>query len=251
VPLAVPPRVLAGLAVRHLHPEVSIFEDGHPEMPFVPPYRFWRVPGHNGIILHSFYGVPLLMDYGAIETHDLSCLDEDAYENVYLRRNFYREGGLHVVRDSDEFAILSVTPEAVCQKPTSRLPLGSLARLDPCVSIRVSMGMYARHDRDALKRDTFRQPIRWHADDLDAAWHAQERMVEATVERAVGDYFKVADERGGSRFPARFTLDPRRVSAEMILWFWESALFRKLVRGLFAGVRSLGAGLRGTRPLQG
>ena len=96
-PINVPQRVLADLMVRFLHPEMAIFEEGAPGQPPLAPFRYWRLPNDGGIILHTFHGGPVLMDYGAIENHDLDCLEHNWFEVVYVARNFGIKDGFQVV----------------------------------------------------------------------------------------------------------------------------------------------------------
>ena len=236
-PIVLMPRALASIAVRHLHAEVSIYEHGTPDTPYVSPFKFWRIPGQDGIILRSFFAVPLLMDFGALEQHDTACLDNDIFENTYVRRNFYRDGGMHVVQDSDEIAIVSLTPAAVCQTSTPHPVFRMLAKYDPSGGVRASMGTYARRDPDPLKRDIFRHSIRWHAGELDATWEVENRQISALVDRMAGDYFAIADKKGLHAFPSRLTLDPRCWPAEMLLLWLENAALRALIRPFVRLVR--------------
>ena len=97
--ISVPPRVVADLSVRHLHPEIEVMEEGHRLQPMFPPYRFWRVPNRNGIILHVFYGTPVLIDFAVVPADHTECLNYSDIEGLYFGRNFSKAGGLHVVDD--------------------------------------------------------------------------------------------------------------------------------------------------------
>jgi len=239
-PIVLAPRTLAGIAVRHLHPEVSIYEHGTAETPYVSPFRFWRIPGQDGIVLRSCFAVPLLMDFGSLDKHDTDCLDNDIFENVYVRRNFYRDGSMHVVQDSDEIAIVSLTPATVCQKVSSHPLFRMLAKFDPSGGVRASLGMYARRDLDPLKRDIFRHSIRWHAGELDQAWEQEEQRISALVDRIAGDYFSIADKKALHAFPSRLTMSPRRWPAEALLLWLENSALRALTRP----IRLIKKGLR-------
>jgi hypothetical protein len=211
--LVVPPRVVADLSTRHLHPEVQIFEEGHPCQPLHPPYRFWRVPGRRGIVLHVFFATPVLMDFAAVPPDHAECLDHADWESVYVGRNFSRCGGLHVIRDSDECGILSITPTKVDRstvEPSRRfgarwMPTGALL-----CNLRESIAVYTRDRRDAARRDLFRVSVRWHADDVDAVWVREEARIARLIDRAAGDYYA----RGG-RFPPPITFDPRYLALDL------------------------------------
>jgi hypothetical protein len=215
--LTIPPRVLADMAVRHLHPDVAIFEEDSRTQPFLPPYRFWRVPGRNGLILHGFFAAPILMDYAIVDPHDVSCFSAGGFEHGYLQDNFYKNGRLHLVQDSDEVAMLSLTPAAVVQvMPGAWRRRTRRSQLMQHWSIRASLGIYARRPHDLLKRDLFRLPIRWHADDLDEAWRQKERWIAARIEAAAGDYYALADGPNKQRFPPSVGLNPRHLVGDML-----------------------------------
>src|SRR5262249_23706306 len=237
--LSIPPRELAGMAVRHLHPEVAVFEGGSPDWPFSKPYWLWRVPECEGFILRSHFGVPVLMDYSALQSHDVDCLDRDMFENTYLASNFSDCARVHVVQDSDDFMIVSVTPEATCQRTPPTYTLKWMSKLDPCFSVRVSMGVYARRDKDPLKRDIFQHAIRWHGKDLNAAWSRAELRNAKIVDKAIGDYFEIAAKAGRRTFPGRFTTNIRRIPAELVLLWFENARVRQLMRPIQMTARTL------------
>jgi hypothetical protein len=86
----------------------------------LPPYRFWRVPSRSGFILHGFFAAPILMDYGIVDAHDVTCFSAGGFEEGYLQDNFYK-CRIHVVQDSDELGMLSLTPRSVAlAKPVVR-----------------------------------------------------------------------------------------------------------------------------------
>jgi hypothetical protein len=172
------------------------------DLRFLPRYRFWRVPSRSGFILHGFFAAPILMHYGIVDAHDVTCFSAGGFEEGYLQDNFYKDR-IHVFQDSDELGMSSLTPRAVAlAKPVVRRRTLQRSRWAQQLSIRVSLGVYARGPRDLLKRDLL--PIRWHAEDLDEAWHLQERSIAARIEAAVGDYYALADGPNNKRFPPHF-----------------------------------------------
>jgi hypothetical protein len=212
--LNVPPRVVADLSIRHLHPEVRIFEEGHPCQPLHPPYRFWRVPSRNGIILHVFFATPVLMDFTAVPADHAACLDKADWESVYIGRNFSRCGGLHVVQDSDECGILSVTPTGIDRSvpyPTRRFGARWMPNTALLANLRHSLATYTRRQHDAVRRDLFRVSVRWHADEIDNVWRQEEARISALIEQAAGDYY--AD----GRFPPRISFDTRYLPLDLML----------------------------------
>ena len=188
-PLAISQREMADIAIRHLHPEVIIYDWDFKGAPALSAHRFWRVPGQRGLILRTFYGLPVLMDYGSIETHDVDCLERDIFENVYVRQNF-SAGGLYVVRDLDEFMLISLTPEAIGHRYIPRrLPGPSwLQKLDREIGLRAAMNYFVGRTGDRLKGALFNSPMFWHAGDLDGVWEQMDLKISRLMRRLVGDY---------------------------------------------------------------
>jgi hypothetical protein len=206
-PITLAPRALADISVRNLHPEVSIFDVSDPRLPMVAPFIFSQVPGDRGIIIHTFAGQPILMDFAAIDEHDTECLNHDIFEHVYVDRNF-STNKIHFVSDSDEFGILSLTPAAVGQLPDS--PLARRTRLKTWLAllccVRAAMKLQTSKNR-RIRRDMFRVPIRWHTLDIDEVWKKQEIEFDALIERTVGDFYEM-NNQGATRF--RINLNPWR-----------------------------------------
>lgn len=184
-PINVSPRILADILVRHLHAQMAIFEQGAAGQPPLAPFRYWRMPNQNGIFIRTFHGVPLLMDYSSIGSHDIACLDQDVFENIYVARNFSSARNIYVVADSDEFCILSLTPATVGQMPTKESAShivqegGGLLRI-----LLLALSISYHTAGMPLKRGLFARSVRWHAGDLDQAALAEEDRITAFVDCA-------------------------------------------------------------------
>ena len=112
-PLTIEPRALADISVRHLHPEVLVYEFEDTRIPIAPAHVYARVPGNRGIILHTFHGQQIMMDFGAITSLNIECLAHGLFEDVFIDENFGGSRKIYIVSDLDEFGILSLTPVAV------------------------------------------------------------------------------------------------------------------------------------------
>jgi hypothetical protein len=219
-PLEIPPRVAADLFVRHLHPEMAAFEytSPKPTRPFISPFCYWRVPGGRGMILHEFFGVPVVIDFESVRPDHSECLNRDDYENVYLMENFFRgyNGRVEFVRDSDEFNIISITPEAAnfsaSTAHTQGDPLWKRTFAQLC-DIRDSMAFYVGLKWAPVRRDLFLKPFRLHVSDIDEIWLKEERRAARIISLVVGDY------RHANRSPVLDCIDPIvRSGARMVLF---------------------------------
>lgn len=228
--LSIAQRPMADLAIRHMHPEVTIYDWEDDAAPPLPAHRFWRMPDNRGIVLRTYYGLPVLMDYGAVTDHDVACLDQQIVEDVYALRNFYRPGGVHVIQDSDEFVIMSLTPGAVghFRSPTDYSRTSRVFRefIRLC-AMRAAMGYYVRQKRDMLKCELFAQPIRWHTSDLDEVWFREERRINRSLRHFIGDYFSAASRSGADPFPPRFSLNPWRFAADVYRFYVANAQLQR------------------------
>ncbi len=207
-PLSIPQRVLADLAVRHLHPEMAAYnQDKAPSLPTAMPFLYWPM-ADDGLILHSFQADTRLIDFAFLPANHTECLDHGIVENVYFRDNFSHCERVHVVQDSDEFILVSLTPRAVNWAPAAEqaehLPRWA-AELRRLATIRESMRFYAAANHDVIRRDLFRLPIRWRGGELGPAWLEQEQRIGRLINRAVGDYYKVSTPPNKARFPSRST----------------------------------------------
>jgi hypothetical protein len=218
-PLALSPRVTAALAVRHLHPDIEMYDADSYHQPFFAPFRYWNIRGHEGIVLHSLFAIPVLMNFAAIKKHDTECLKSDAFENVYLGRNFFDCAGVHVVQDSDEFGILSLTPMAVKRgSPTEVKQRHArwLSKFLTHCSIRGSLAFFARRNRDGLKRNLFRNSVRWHAADIDESWRDEEGRISRHLDNLVHDYY--ASDPQSLTFPLRISPNPHYLFYDLIVF---------------------------------
>jgi hypothetical protein len=201
--IVVPPRIVADLSIRHLHPDVVMFEEGHPCQPLRPPYRFWRVPNRRGIIMHVFSATPILMDFAVVPPDHAACLEEWDWESVYIGRTFSDCGGLYVVADSDECGILSITPTSIKRAafpPTIRFGAHWMPKLALLHDLRNSLAAYTRRQRDTARRDLFRASVCWHADDMDDVYSKEQVRIEQLIARAAGDYYG-----NGNQFPPQIS----------------------------------------------
>jgi hypothetical protein len=152
------------------------------------------MPEGRGILLRTFFALPVLMDYSVVPADHTACLDRDAFENIYFSENFGSSRNIHAVQDSDEFSVLSLTPRSVNYAPPTPAAEPSRSswreRYARLLNIRRSMEFYTRGGRDNVRRRLFHVSFRWHRDPLDEAWMREERQIDRLIAYAVGDYYE-------------------------------------------------------------
>jgi hypothetical protein len=175
-PLTITGRQMAKASVDSFHTETLSYEWAAPYITPISPAAWWRVPGENGVLLHSMSWAPVLLDYGAIERHDTSTLDDWTIDGDYLFKNLGNSAKVHVIQDSDELLLAS-------WGPMSDRPFKPLALFRSKYGKRLGARLRAQQFRasfyspifDPLKRGIFFLPVRWHARDLNETWTTVER----------------------------------------------------------------------------
>jgi hypothetical protein len=160
---------MAYAAVNGFHSETLAYEWETPGIMAISPAAWWRVPGEDGIVLHSLSWAPLLLDYGAIGNHDTSTLDQWTLDGDYLYHNTESIEKIHVVQDSDELFIASWGPLAERAISKTRFPL------DKFLAGHFFKQSFYSGFFDPLKRRLFFLPVRWHAKPLNEKWSGVEQ----------------------------------------------------------------------------
>jgi hypothetical protein len=167
-PVVITGRQMVHAAVNGFHSETLAYEWEAPGIVAISPAAWWRVPGEDGIVLHSLSWAPLLLDYGAIEEHDTSAFDQWTLDGDYLFNNTKSFRNVHVVQDSDELFLSSWGPLAEHAISKTRFPFESLL-----AGHFFKQSFYSGFF-DPLKRKLFFLPVRWHSKPLNDKWSGVE-----------------------------------------------------------------------------
>lgn len=168
-PLSISGAQMVHAAVNGFHTETLAYEWDAPGIMAISPAAWWRVPGEDGIVLHSLSWAPLLLDYGAIGDHDTSTFDQWTLDGDYLYNNTQSMNRVHVVQDSDELFLSSWGPLSEHAISKTRFPFE-----------RYLAGHFFKQSFysgffDPLKRKLFFLPVRWHSKPLNEKWNAVEQ----------------------------------------------------------------------------
>jgi hypothetical protein len=138
--------------------------------------------------LHTYVVHPLLINFRAINDHNLECFETGQFEDRYAVDNFLNCNGIHVIRDSDEYAHLALTPAQIGYRdaPAGDNQWRSFRNFTDRCRIRASMLCHGSEGH--LGRQISQSPIRWHAEDLDEDWDREERIINDNIRVAIGDY---------------------------------------------------------------
>jgi hypothetical protein len=186
-PLAVTGRELVAAGIRSFHSETQRYEWESPSFTNFPCACWWRVPGEDGIVVHSLSWCPVLVDYAGVGRHDTSTFDTWTLDADYVYRNFGNSAGVRVVTDSDEIMLVSWAPLSDRPQRLSRSFLKTLPGIGGWVKGAILRGAVTSGTFDPLKQRIFFLPVRWHARDLTPAWAATERAAASTLRRYLGD----------------------------------------------------------------
>ena len=185
--LTLAPRTLAAIALRNMHAETLRYDWDAPCFAESPYSCFWRVPGEDGILVHSFSWAPLLMNYATLAKHRTETFDRWTLDGDYVFKNFPLDDRVYVVRDSDEICLVSFTgarelpghlpPDLLAPRWYNCWPLVRHYWKIHCLrSVKNSGGM------DPLKRRIFALSVRLHGGRTDtAAWASTDARADEIV----------------------------------------------------------------------
>jgi hypothetical protein len=182
-PLVVSGRELVFAGINSMHSETLSYEWEASYFPNMPSAAWWRVPGENGIVLHSLSWAPFLLDFAAVKTHDSSALETWTIDGDYAFKNLGDDPKIHVVQDSDEMFYCSWSPlsdRAIKLQPryTSKFSwMNSVKKIEE-----FSAAFYGSF-YDPLKRKVFFLPVRWHANPITPKWRPTERKAQRALRR--------------------------------------------------------------------
>jgi hypothetical protein len=194
-PLVASGRQLIKAGLRSLHSETMRYEWDAPYFTDFPVACFWRVPGEEGIVLHSFSWAPFLLDYSIVNDHNTDTFDEWTFDGDYVYKNFYNAKNIHIVQDSDEIMLVSWAPWAdkeLSLEPARRNTSRFLARMNKGMAL---YDIYHSDIMDPLKRKIFQHSVYWHAGSVTEAYKKTDSKVSKLVKYyTVGPSIKVLSQ---------------------------------------------------------
>ena len=170
-PLSISSRALISLALRNLHSETLRYEFDAPYFADSPISVYWWQTSGRGMIIHSFSWAPLVVDYGALKSHDTSTFEEWTLDGDYIFRNFPEPNDVYVVNDSDEIALVSFTKESELHFDLVPDPKkANYGVLTETYKIGLVRTLLSSDVMDPLKRRIFPQKVLLHSDHITLAW---------------------------------------------------------------------------------
>jgi hypothetical protein len=179
VPLIITGRQMVRAAVNGFHSQTLAYEWDAPGIVAISPAAWWRVPGEDGIVLHSLSWAPLLLDYAAVDDHDTSTFGHWTLDGDYLFKNSAKMKKLYLVQDSDDLFLASWAPLADRPIKKTRFPF------EKFMAGYFFQFSFNSNFFDPLKRTYFFRPVRWHSKALNDRWDAVERRAIGELRRFV------------------------------------------------------------------
>lgn len=167
-------RALVDILACHMHPEMLRYNWTSTDFSSRPFMMLWDAP--SGWLSRNFHLHPLMIDLSTPTAIDI--LDRDTIDGEFIGRTIGVWDDIHIVQDSDEFIICTLTPDGVFYSDTSPEPasverLRSVAYGDPIIN--------------PLHRFFLSKAIKIHSGDLDERWRSLEeetgRMVFEILSR--------------------------------------------------------------------
>jgi hypothetical protein len=245
IPLVITGAQMVHAAVSGMHSETLGYEWDAPYLLPVTPAAWWRVPGEDGIVLHSLSWAPLLIDYSVVQNHDTSTLDGWTIDGDYLYRNLGSDKNVHIVEDSDEVFLASWAPmadRAFVARPIRFFELpGMRAVFKRLKGLLFKSGFYGPVF-DPIRRKAFSLTVRWHSCPLNAKWQPVEREAVRELSRWI-DFAGLAAGKGGeqpaSAFAAIAHLPVNVIRWFSIVWLYHQAIGRRLRQALGGDITAI------------
>lgn len=191
-------RQLVSAGIKSFHSETLRYEWEAPYFTDFPCACWWKVPGEDGIVIHSLSWGPLLIDYAAIEKHDTTVMDNWTIDGDYIFRNFKNWDRIHVVQDSDEIIQVSWAPLSDRRQSLEPDRKKTWPVIGEWTKGAILRDAFLGPVYDPLKRSIFRLPVRWHARDVNEVWTKTERRALCTIRQYLFDE-ELGLGGGGSR----------------------------------------------------
>ena len=179
VPLIISGRQMVRAAVNGFHSQTLAYEWDAPGIVAISPAAWWRVPGEDGIVLHSLSWAPLLLDYAVVDDHDTSTFGHWTLDGDYLFKNSAKMKKLYLVQDSDDLFLASWAPLADRPIKKTRFPF------EKFMAGYFFQFSFNSNFFDPLKRTYFFRPVRWHSKPLNDRWDVVERRAIGELRRFV------------------------------------------------------------------
>lgn len=214
--LILDPQKLAQAAAQSLHPETAAYRWDAPYSTTIFPVVWW--PLGDAMIMHTISWEPLLVDYTAIDDHDVSTFDHWTIDGDYLGKNFpVSEDKIHVVQSTDEICFVGFTP-AHEGPQWPRISLLRWRRLRNWVRKGQMRRMF--NSVHEFQRELFRLPLVWNGPAL------------------AGEYYNsvVADALGGKR---RGDWVHILVETFLLAWVAKGRIARRVGRALTGDRKSM------------
>lgn len=189
-PLTLPPRELMDIALKNLHSEFLRYDWDAPYYADFPIASYWSVPDGSGIVVRSFSWAPILIDYGSMKEHRDQTLGSWTIDGDYVNQNFPgvrpSDRDVHVVTDSDNLALVSLSREAeYSYHPLVGHWMKSIPVAGEWTKGHLLHRAYNNYVFDDLKRQLFLVPIRMHGGKISEAWNRIEAKSMAIICRHV------------------------------------------------------------------
>jgi hypothetical protein len=156
---SVPPLEASHLFVKHLHPEIEIYNSKkyktHSGDPFFIKKNFF------GLKINTFFCLPSLIKYSKFPQNHLLCLKESAYENEYIFQNLNHATKIQKLEPL-KACVLSLTSQEINWSPPSRKQRSLniiKGYFDLKKNIKESIRLHCTEKKSNLRRKIFSDPF--------------------------------------------------------------------------------------------
>ncbi|MDP3561062.1 MAG: hypothetical protein Q8R83_02640 [Legionellaceae bacterium] len=169
-PLVIESRDLVAAAMRHLHIDMQMQKWESDSLPEFMLETSWTLPDKSGMLFHTWTCWCAFIDYNKLPEHDVSSLGRNTIDGIYFGNNLTQETS-HFITDSDEFTLISFSPNLERkQTPLHWLLRSNKGKLISKIAFakKTLQGTF-NMQTDAFKLQFAKQPIYMHTADLTLA----------------------------------------------------------------------------------
>jgi len=204
--ISVPPRVAAGIGIRNPHP-FTIACNWDNECFFeYPVYHYVANRSKTVMIAHTISMGPIMLDYGAIDTHRDEIFEKWTLDGDYAYSNFGHfdiHTQLEYIDDSDRFMVLGFTPKNEdIPKP---IPVRGARLFRNFVKGTYLWRVYSDPVADPLKKRLYLRQVFFHEHDLGSASKRVARRDRRIIESKL---LCLIDDKNILAFYARYRGEP-------------------------------------------
>ncbi len=181
--LSIPARQLVKAATQHLHIDMRMQAWKSPYLPEFMLETYWPLPNDNGMLFHTWTCWCAFINYATLSVHRTESLEHNTIDGVYFGDNLTTATS-HFIQDSDEFTLISFSPELDRKLSSPRFTL--FLQLLKIAFAKRKLQYVRNMQTDDFKLSYATQPIYIHHGDLTSDCLRLNEKTTPIIEKILG-----------------------------------------------------------------